>query len=241
MIDSGETFTVKGGANVGWINVSSPLAKLTVSAEALELRVSLLGNYVFAPESVTGITRYRAFFGGGIQINHLVASYPERVIFSMFGDPDNLIRRIREAGFEPKGVELPASSRQGVPVRWQSVAILIAGWYGLFLLDYLMPGRKRIPLPLFAAPYAMLALAMVFAGSIAVRRVAILQRFILKEGRDAGEIRHLLGILTLVSGLLLRVFRIISDSIASGVISVGALSHARQAGMTQLRYQHNFS
>jgi hypothetical protein len=112
-------FATTGGARIGWLNASFPFARLTVSGETVELRVFLLGTYVFKSESVRDISRYGwiPFLYSGIQIHHSVSSYPERIIFWCRGNLDKLLERIRMTGFQPTALESGKPSRVGWAVR----------------------------------------------------------------------------------------------------------------------------
>jgi hypothetical protein len=186
------------------------MARLTVSAEAIELRAGLLRHYVFVPESVIEIRRYSFLpvVGWGIRIHHSIAECPARVIFWCFGNPDKLLERVRETGFQPRGARLPAPVRQaGFPIRWQAIVTGVAVWDGLFLLDRIAPDRHAAVQPaFFAAPFTMLALLLLFAVSAALPRLPALQQFLLKEGRTMEEIRTLRIVLMAVPAGLLAVF-----------------------------------
>ncbi len=55
----------------------------------------------------------------------------------------------------------------------------------------------------------LLALAVVLVASFAVERSPVLQRWVLKPGRSVGEIRPLLRLIQLTTGLLLVIFAIV--------------------------------
>ncbi len=42
-----EFLSITGGARVGWINATWPLAKLTVNKHTIELKATLIGKYSF--------------------------------------------------------------------------------------------------------------------------------------------------------------------------------------------------
>jgi hypothetical protein len=74
------TFSQTGGARIGWLNASWPLAELSASNEALRLSC-LNRNYDFPRRSIHRLRRYRGIFSVGLQIEHSVESIPELVVF----------------------------------------------------------------------------------------------------------------------------------------------------------------
>src|SRR5262249_34569891 len=136
--DPEASFTATGGANIGWMNCSWPWAKLSASPYQLELRATMVGNYSFRPDEVISIDRKGNIpvLYSGISIRHCVPTYPTRIVFWYLGNADNLVERIRLAGFQPTAPESAALPRQGWPFRWQAVAILAAFWIGLFGLPF---------------------------------------------------------------------------------------------------------
>ena len=49
--------TQTGGARVGWLSASWPMAKLSVSEEALTLKVSILGTFEFRRGQIIRLTK----------------------------------------------------------------------------------------------------------------------------------------------------------------------------------------
>lgn len=96
-------FTTTGGARLGWINATWPLAQLSATPDKLTISIRLLGTYSFAPDQVSAITRYVMVpvLGWGIRIHHCNADCPHHVIFWCLGSPDTLLRGIRDSGFLP--------------------------------------------------------------------------------------------------------------------------------------------
>jgi hypothetical protein len=78
-----EPFTATGGAMLGWVNASGGLAKLTASADAIDLRVRILGRYTFRPESVVAAERlvWIPLLARGVRIRHCVGNYPQQIVF----------------------------------------------------------------------------------------------------------------------------------------------------------------
>src|SRR5260221_2769180 len=98
-----QPFISTGGAQVGWVSASPPLARLVATPEALTLSVRFLIAYKFAPTEVASIERHTVWLFGdvGIKIRHCQADFPERITFGSSGDAEHLLTGILEAGFLP--------------------------------------------------------------------------------------------------------------------------------------------
>jgi len=203
-----KTFESTGGARVGWVNATWPLAKLSATPEAIRLSIGFLGDYIFTPDRVVAVTRCGtiSLFGQGIQIHHCNADCPERVIFWCLGSPDTLLARIRDAGFQPQAPSSAMPSRSGMAFRWQTVIVALLVWNSLFLLD-LVSGRKFTAIP---GPFFLLALGLMAVATLAALSVPAFQRIVLKPDRRVGEIRPLLHLLLIVSTLMLVVMTVIN-------------------------------
>jgi hypothetical protein len=161
--------------------------------------VGLIGDYTFTPEQVTAIIRYTSIpvLGWGIQIQHSVPEYPGRLIFWTLGSSDAVLAGIQETGFRAQAQPTEcAPQRQGVPFRWVPIIGAIVVWNVLLMSE--MFSRQRPTL----GPMALLAVALVFAGTLSVLRLPAAQRIILKPGRSVGEIRPFLRLLQFVSGVM---------------------------------------
>jgi hypothetical protein len=195
-----QKFETTGGARVGWFNATWPLAKLSATPEALRVSVMGFGNYQFTPDSVTEITRYTSIpvLGWGIQIHHRVPQYPARILFWCLGNPENLLEGIRASGFIPQGPasETISHAKRGFPFRWVPFIAVIAAWNILLIADVLSK-----PPPTAPGPLSLLALALFFATAAAGLRFPAVQTFLLKPGRNIEEVRPLLRLLLLVSGV----------------------------------------
>ncbi len=217
-----EPFQITGGARVGGVNATWPMATLTASAEGLRLSVWLLGNFVFTPDMVVSITRYSKIpvLGWGIRIQHRVPEYPEWLVFWCFGNPDKLLAGIREAGFVPGQAAgsaasgpgpVPAPARRGLPVRWQALVAAVVVWNGLFLMmDAILHDRRLFTAGPMSTSMAVLPLGVTFFTCLALLRWPAFQRGVLKPGRHVGEIRPFLHLLLLVTGILGAVFTVIA-------------------------------
>jgi hypothetical protein len=199
------SISVRGGLRVGWLHASWPLARLTASERCLSVSALMLGGYDFTPDQMIALEPHGnvPVIGHGIRLRHSRPDYPRRIVFWCAGSPEQLIARIqREAGFLPRspGAAAPAMPT-GTPVRLRAVVVAAAAWMLLGLLGGLTR-RMGAPPP---GPFPFLLLGSVFLGAAAIRRSPDLQTWVLKPGRSVGEIRAVLSVLQLVSGILLMV------------------------------------
>jgi hypothetical protein len=76
------TFSQIGGARIGFINATWPLAQLSADRDAIALRC--LFKFTFPRQRITRLSRYRLFFSTGLQIEHTVSRYPRFMVFWAF-------------------------------------------------------------------------------------------------------------------------------------------------------------
>jgi hypothetical protein len=76
------TFAQIGGARIGFINATWPLARLSADRDAIALRC--LFKFIFPRDRITGLSRYRGFISTGLQIEHNVPRYPGFMLFWTF-------------------------------------------------------------------------------------------------------------------------------------------------------------
>ena len=202
-----QPFTTTGGAHVGWMNATWPLAQLLATTDRLTISIRLLGTYTFTPDQVSAVERYTMIpvLGWGVQIRHCRTDYPQRVIFWSVGSPDTLLRGIRDAGFLPAASSSEIPRGRGIAVRWSAILVAVVVWNALLLLDFSRSGSSP-PQP---GPFALVALLFAFALSVGTLVSPRLQRLVLKPGRSVGEISPFLRLLAFVSGIMVIVFSII--------------------------------
>jgi hypothetical protein len=201
-----EEISVRGGARIGWVNASWPLAKLVASASRLRL-TSVLDTYDFLPSDVVSIERYGLipFFASGVRIAHARSDYPSKIIFWYLGNPEALIEQIRGTGFSPTA---PASSERkwrGFPIRWTAVLLFILTWNGLFLLDAVVP-RRLVNRP---GLFTLIPLLLAFLVCWGTKTSPRLQKMILRDGHSVNEIKASLSLVQTVSGILLVIFAVL--------------------------------
>jgi len=210
-----ETYTKIGGARVGLMRAGWPLATLSAMVNKLTLKVRILGTYNFAPEQISAIESYVIIpvLAWGIRIRHNVSDYPENIIFWSLSNPDNILNGIRNSGFAiaNSGSALPVY--RGFPIRWSAAIIVVVVWSALFLLA--SPYFETMP----STPgwRACIALLVIFCSSIGTLYSSTLQSMVLKPDRKIGEIKPLLRLLVLISGVMFVGFSI--------ALSSGAFNH----------------
>jgi hypothetical protein len=197
--------SVIGGARVGIVNATWPLARLSVSGGRLRLQVLLIGGYDFAPQDVIELRKfgYIPALNWGVAIVPRRADYPEQIVFWSLR-PNTLIGRIRASGFVPSGTaEPPGPVRipRGFPMRWQPLAVAAVVWNALLLPSVLPMMMRNSGPPRFGIGMA-LAPALLFAAVLAMKLSPAVQRMVLKEGRSVGEIMPILNLILPIAGFL---------------------------------------
>ncbi|HZR19774.1 MAG TPA: hypothetical protein VFE51_20985 [Verrucomicrobiae bacterium] len=139
-----QPFTITGGAQIGWVNASWPLARLSATSDQLAIKARVLGNYSFTPEQVSAVERYALipFLAWGVRIRHQVPDYPRRIIFWCFNDPTTVLQGIRDAGFNPKGIE--RANVQGAGIPSVGLQLLEQSPFGIFFSLYLLSVRHVV-------------------------------------------------------------------------------------------------
>jgi len=186
----------RGGAQVGWLNASWPLASIQITPGSLT--VSVLGDYVFAPADVHAIESVGSIplLSTGIRIHHTRPDYPEKIVFYGMGR-DRLVQAASAAGFRVGEPHL--QTKRGFPVRFSAVVAALLLWNGLFLLD---TGGHPFGGPRKPGLLVFVALALFCAIATLVPRSPRLQQLILREGRHIGEIRGFLRFTQFIAGAM---------------------------------------
>jgi len=202
-----QPFTKTGGARIGWLNATWPLAQLAATRDKLTVTAHLLGCYTFNPEQVSSVERYVLIpvLAWGVRVRHCVAEYPQRIIFWSLGNPDELLAGIRDVGFTPSASASAIVPRRGIPVRWSAIITSVVIWNVLFILPFV--GRRQTA---SAPDWPLLVPLLTVVGlSLGIPYSPRLQRLILKPGRSVGEIRPFLRFLAFVCGLLFVIFSVL--------------------------------
>jgi len=200
------TLEVTGGARIGWMNAGWPFATLTATADSLRVKIRIFGgDYTFTPASVVAITRDRSLFSRGIRIEHGVAEYPAHIVFWCFGDPETLLARIHDTGFEPLAPATAMPERRGLALRWSAIVAALLVWNGLLIADTFFQSRFP-PVPGFIS---LVAIGLFLVVTIVAICSPAFQRLLLKPGRHIGEIRAMLNFFVVILGFMFVVFSIL--------------------------------
>ncbi len=207
------TYSVTGGARIGWVNHSWPLASLSADASGLTITTTMFGlfgtgRYHFTTDQVTRIERYGIipFIGEGIRVHHTVPDYPEKIVF--WCRPDSVLAGIASTGFPivttAGGFQGIAVKKRGFPLRIWPLAVVILLWNLLIGYEMLSrPASRMAP-----GPLTLVALILVFLTSMAVLRSTGVQGIFLRPGRSIGEVRPIFLLIAFVTGGMGLVFSI---------------------------------
>jgi hypothetical protein len=161
----------------------------------------MIGTYTFAPDEVVALEAFQSF-GYGIRIVHSRSDYPRNVIFWCLKNPAGILADIERAGFMPRAPRSSQPRRDGIPVRWTSVAAVVVFWNVLFLLDGAVPWNPPKP----PGAFVFVALGILCAGSFAIERSPAVQAWLMKPGRSVSEIAPVVNLMKVVSAFLLIAF-----------------------------------
>jgi hypothetical protein len=207
------SYSARGGARIGWVNYSWPLATLSVDASSLTIATTFfglfeMGRYSFRPDQVARIERFgwMPLIGEGIRVYHTKADYPEKVVF--WCRPSAVLRGIASTGF-PTISENTASfgsiPSRGFPLRIWPLVIIALLWNLLLGYEFF---SKPI-LAAFPGPCTVTALALVFITSLSVLFSPTVQAIFLRPGRNIGEVRPMFLLAATITGIMTFVFTVI--------------------------------
>ena len=189
--------TVRGGARLGYANVTIPLAVLQASAEGLSVRAGALGAVSFRPDEVVSIEPFVwvPVLAWGLRVVHTRDDAPAVVRFWCIGSPRSLRDRVLAAGFVPSAPATSAVAPEGLPFRPWVLPLAAAVWTLVMAVDKLRaaPG-SRLPGVATRALWATYALAAL--GLLVSARV---QSALLRPGRSPTPVAP---VLRLVAGVL---------------------------------------
>lgn len=188
-----------GGARIGMANATWPFATLKANKDKLELNATIIGNLVFKPSDIISIEPYGIipFIGKGIRINHRVDKYKSKVIFWTFGNPNTLIKKIKQTGFfKSKGAlsedlerEIDKKQSQGgFPIKTSAAIWVIIVWNILFSIDFYNFFKDNIE----SSPLgigAKLAIGSLLLTSLGLLISDYIRKLFLKEGHSIDSIK----------------------------------------------------
>lgn len=196
------------GAYVGGVFAPWPAARVQVADGAVT--VDFLGQYRFAPGDVLTAEAVGAlpWLTTGVRIHHHRADYPEVFVLycSSARARSALLQALRDAGFTTGRPAVPTPAR-GFPVRTKALVAALLAWNLVFVMGKLPAGIDGAPVhsELEQAFYALLAPVLVLLVTALAPRSRRIQRFLLRAGRQLGEIRGALRLLQAIAAIALAV------------------------------------
>jgi hypothetical protein len=201
-----------GGAVIGRMRATWPLANIKISEFKLELNASFAGTFVFRPGDISSIVPCSggSLLTSGIKINHTVPGYNANIVFGT-RDPVNLIRNIQQTGFLnnkaalPYEVELEINDNQilgAFPFKISAIIIIVGIWNLLFLSDlwrFYQNGEKGF----FLGIGAEAALGFMLLVCILLLILKPFSRLLLKNGREINSIKTSIYLLMFISIFIL--------------------------------------
>ena len=205
-------YQLTGGARIGLANASYPFAKLKVSQARLEINVSLIGEFIFAPQDVISIEPYSTIplLGSGIRIIHRIPEYNDRIIFWTFKNPESVIQEIRKTGFlskndtafTEKDKEIIARQKQGgIALKKTFLITAFVLWNGLFLVDLIKIFTGSVA-PKTVGYGIKSALGLAFLTALLLLFVKPFQDLALKEGRKIDSLKPALYMILVITGIM---------------------------------------
>jgi hypothetical protein len=197
-----------GGARVGWVNATWPLANLSANVDRLELDVIFIGKYEFHKGQIVQINMHGFIpvLASGVKIEHNVENYPKSIIFWTLGSPKKLIREIENTGLlsgVPKKEDVAGYEDKGLPVKIVPLMLAVLIWNVFFIIDQSMASGQPFGKP---GLFSVFALVLVFITSLAIKNNPSVASFFLRPGRLVSEILPVLNLLILVSGTMSIIF-----------------------------------
>ena len=209
-----EKLKITGGARIGGVNATWPLATLIVEEDKLELNASLLGNLVFSPEDVISLELNSSVFSNGLVIKHKIGEYSKKVLFWNIGSSEKLISRIKQTGFLDKGsinpsvlAEIRRKQEQGGYPFKKLPGYIVFGIYVISGLTILLDSPFEFQGKLITiSDYAFLIQSgMGIILSLSILLLEPMRDWLLKEGREIKDIKSIVLFILLVSGLIFSV------------------------------------
>jgi len=212
-----DSISLNGGANIGWANATWPFAKLNVTSNRLELNAYLLGNFIFQPMDIISITPYsgRSFFQNGIKIIHNVENYNKTIVFWTSENANSVIYNIKHFGFLDNhkndkllyNQEIIELQKIGSFPLHKSFAIAIVVIWNLLLLpdfisNVISPKDGWVSFP----DGPLYATGFMFLISISILTLSPIQAIALKDGKTTKDIDRFLYFVILITGVMFIAF-----------------------------------
>lgn len=202
-MEQSNEINIKGGGKIGRTRATWPFVNLIVNRDRLQLKASILGNFVFLPSDIISITPASniSLLGSSIQINHTVEGYSSNIIFQYSGSSADLINKIHQTGFlnnaDPISAPTQAeiieySSTSGFPIKIPAIVAIIIIWNICCIYDFrhLIDGSD--PKLAFGGIGIRLALGFMITICLSLLFAEPVRTLVLKKGRNINDIKPFL-------------------------------------------------
>lgn len=184
------------GMRLGWVR--SHGGSLLVRPEGLLIRsvFGLLGEYWLPAEQVLAfhVESSNWLTGLKVRIEHGARDAPAAIILVFDSERDVFFQELASTGFVPLASPSQVIPNRGLPVRVSALVALIVLWNCLILAGIIVHWS-----------FLSAAMLLLFAASILMGTWPSLATYVMKPGRDIGEIRPFLGLTRNFSAILLAI------------------------------------
>jgi len=205
-----------GGARIGRSNATWPFATLTVTKDKLDLNATILGKFVFLPgdivsfDTLNSIGKYN-----GIRIYHKVQGYNEKIIF-WTSRPAQVIQQIHATGFMSNTAiplinspERKLQAAGGFPIKKSAAIMAVIVWNIIFISGIASVILTDGDLRLFLLA-ASIASGLLIVFSLLVLFYKPFAAKVLKDGREATDIKNFLIFLIIIAAFMLVNFSVLT-------------------------------
>jgi len=202
----------RGGALIGWTHAGWPLATLEATQSELTLKAFLLGTYKFRPGQIVRFEERKSFVVSleGMRIRHVVPDCPRRIFFGCRGGAKRLIEEIHATGFTPCARAEDLARFQGSPLKGQTILIAVMLIVVLSVAGFIEHFLRAARGSTNSGPGVsfFIAVLLFFLSCLAILWLRPFQRLLLKPERSAREIRPVVVLFALLSGIILFAYAI---------------------------------
>lgn len=194
---------ITGGGQIGWTRASWPFVTLTVNRDRLEIKASILGNFVFLPSDIVSIEQASgiSMTGGSIRINHHVVGYKSNIVFQCSESAVGLINKINQTGFltntDPVPAHMDAEIKEArlsgsFPIKVPAAIAIVVIWNLCMFIDFRHFFDGSDPIQALGGIGTRMALGFMMLVCVSLLTVDPIRLLILKKGRSIEDVKFFL-------------------------------------------------